>query len=112
VTLKPAGKGADPDFGGQFVQGPHPAPDTTGVNRNAAIHQKFGNVFIEYGIAQVPADTKNNHLTRKWRPERMIGVIGMEFYPTGRIPKFSQWNPPLAVLSFLRPHLRTRVIIS
>jgi len=40
-------------------------------------------VFLGEGIAQVSADTRQNHLAGKWRPlNGSVRVIGMDFYPT------------------------------
>ena len=53
--------------------GLHPAPDATGVHLDAAFRQKFSDMFVSQGVPQVPADTENNHRTRKMSPFERIG---------------------------------------
>src|SRR5215472_11626783 len=80
-----------------FVQlrcvGLYPAPDATGIHFHAALRQKFGDVLVGEGIAQVPADAQQNHLAREMASFERMGRgdrHGLLRYQTAS--PISQWN--------------------
>ena len=82
-----------------FVQlgsiGLHPAPNASGINGDATLRQKFGDVFVGQGISQVPPNAEQDHLAGKVAPFEGVGRgDGHELPPYQTGSPFSQRNPP------------------